>query len=45
MRKFRFHWLSGEIEESEGYDVAHAFMKLGYTRGAIAAVDWYEEIK
>lgn len=44
MHKFRFHWLTGYIEEGEGYDVADAFRRLGYGGDAIRALDWYEQI-
>jgi hypothetical protein len=45
MKRFRFHWLDGKIEEGEGTGVANAFMMLGYSGGAMAALDWWEEIK
>jgi|BioPla2DNA2_1021312.scaffolds.fasta_scaffold391328_1 hypothetical protein len=45
MKKFRFFWLNGDIDEAYGYDVAHAFSNLGYGGGAVRALDYYEEVK
>ena len=44
LKKFRFHWLDGKVDEGEGYTVSDAFTKLGYGGGAINALDYYEEI-
>ena len=44
MKKFRFHWLDGRIEEGDGNDVTDAFRSLGYGGGAMRALDWWEEI-
>lgn len=45
MKKFKFYWLGGEIEEGEGISVSDAFTRLGYGHGAMKALDYYEEIK
>lgn len=42
---FKFHWEDGKIEESYGTSVSNAFNKLGYGAGALAVLDYYEEIK
>lgn len=44
MRRFRFHWRDGKIDEGDGRDVADAFSRLGYGGGAIRALDWHEDI-
>lgn len=44
MKTFRLHWLDQKTEEVQGYDIADAFRRAGYGGGAIAALDWYEEI-
>lgn len=46
LRKFRFHWLgsSKSYVDGEGSSVEDAFSRLGYGAGALAAVDYYEEI-
>lgn len=45
MKKYRFHWLDGKVEEGEGRDVADAFTHLGYGAGALRVLDWHEEVK
>ena len=45
MKKFKFYWLDGGIDEGDGYSVADAFRRLGYIDEAMAALDWWEEIK
>lgn len=45
MKKFRFHWLDGKTDEGEGNSVADAFTRLGFGAGAMAALDWWEEVK
>jgi len=45
VKKFRFHWLDGKVEEGEGFSVSDAFMRLGYGSGAMRALDWWEEVK
>jgi hypothetical protein len=44
LKKFRFHWLTGEVEEAEGYDIADAFRRAGYGGGALRALDYWEEV-
>jgi flavin-binding protein dodecin len=44
-KTFKLHWLTGQSEVVNGYDIADAFSKAGYGAGAVRALDWYEEIK
>lgn len=44
MKTFILHWLDGRVETIQGDTVAHAFMLAGYSRGALNALDWYEEV-
>jgi len=44
MKRYRFHWRDGKIDEGEGFGVADAFTRLGYGYGALRALDYYEEI-
>lgn len=43
--KFILHWLSSPTEEIEGYDIADAIRRAGYGGGAMAALDYWEEVK
>ena len=45
MKTFRIYWKDGLTQDIEGIDIADAFTRAGYGAGALAAVDWYEEIK
>ena len=46
MKTFILHWLgSNKPETIQGYDIADAFKRAGYSGGAIAALDYYEEVK
>ena len=45
MKEFRLHWFDGSTEIIKGNSIADAFMKAGYSGGAIAALDWWEEAK
>lgn len=46
MKTFILHWLgSSEPETIKGYDIADAFRRAGYGGGALAALDYYEEVK
>jgi hypothetical protein len=43
IKKFKLLWLDKKEETVEGYSIADAFMKAGYSAGAMAALDtWYE---
>lgn len=42
---FKFHWLDGKTEIGKGSSVSIAFMSLGYSGGALRALDYYEEEK
>lgn len=41
-KQFRLHWKDGRTEIVKGDDIADAFSKAGYGRGALTAMDWYE---
>lgn len=43
MKKFKFYFLDGETAIGEGESVAKAFANAGYSSGAIAALDYYQE--
>lgn len=45
MKRYIIYWLDGKIEEVRGQTFEEAFMKAGYGAGAIAAIDYYEEVK
>ena len=46
MKTFILYWLGNlEPEKVKGYDIADAFRRAGYNGGAIAALDYYEEVK
>lgn len=45
MKKYKLHWLDGHTQIIEGYDVVDAFNRAGIGRGALPALDYYEEIK
>jgi hypothetical protein len=45
MKKFRLHWLGGKKEIVEGIDIADACRLAGIQRGALPALDYYEEVK
>jgi len=40
---YTFYFLDGTMETGSGTDVGDAFSKLGFSHGAIATVDIYEE--
>lgn len=44
MARFRFHWRDGKTSDGDGKDVADAFTRLGYGAGAVAALDYHEEL-
>lgn len=44
MKRFRFHWPEGTIEESEGEGVVEAFLELGWSLDAIVGISHYEEL-
>lgn len=45
-RLFRFHWLGGRhVSTGRGVNAADALAKLGYSNGAVRALDYYEEVK
>lgn len=44
MKTFKLFWLDGKEEIVKGTDIANAMNKAGYGAGALAALDYYEEI-
>jgi hypothetical protein len=44
MNRYRFHWRDGTTNEGEGRDAADALNRLGFGRGAVAALDYYERV-
>ena len=45
MKKYKLYWLDGRTEIKEGCDAIEAFNRAGIGRGALRALDYYEEIK
>lgn len=45
MKKYKLYWLDEKTEIIEGYDIVDAFNRAGIGRGALLALDYYEEIK
>jgi hypothetical protein len=45
MKTFKLHWLHGQVDTVEGYDIADAFRRAGFGGGALAALDYWEEVK
>lgn len=43
MRTWVFHWRDGHVEALIGDTAAHALDRAGYGRGALPALDYYEE--
>jgi hypothetical protein len=44
MNNYRFHWINGGHVDGVGQSVEDAFTKLGYSAGALKAVDYYENL-
>lgn len=42
-RNYIFHWRNGTNETLQGTDPADALSRAGYGRGALAALDHYEQ--
>jgi hypothetical protein len=42
---YRFHWRDGTTNDGIGRDAADALNRLGFGRGAVAALDYYETIE
>jgi hypothetical protein len=45
MTQFILHWLGGKIETVEGFDIADACRRAGIGGGALAALDYYQEVE
>lgn len=44
MKAFIFIWNDGKTEIGEGENVANAFGRLGYSAGALQALDYFQEL-
>ncbi len=46
-KRFKFYWVDGKVEESEGFTVTHALAKLGHGCGTLRLLNYWdwEEIK
>ena len=44
MKKYKFHWRDGSINEGEGDTPEDAFTHLGFGAGAVPALDYWERI-
>lgn len=44
MKTFKFVWNDGKVDYGFGVDVATAAASLGIQRGALAAMDYYDEV-
>lgn len=42
---FRLHWFAGKAEDIWGENVQDAFYRAGIGNGAMAALDYWEEVK
>jgi len=45
MKTFILHWRTGKSETIDGEDIAQAINQAGYGRGALPALDYWEEVK
>ena len=45
MKQYKLYWLDGKTEFVEGFSIDDAFARTGYGRGALLALDYWEEIK
>lgn len=43
-KKFRLHWLNGKHQDITGPDIVTAFHRAGIGRGALRALDYWEEL-
>jgi hypothetical protein len=45
MKQFKIHWLNNQHEQTiVGTDIKDAFSRVGYGAGAMAALDYWEEV-
>lgn len=44
LRKWLLHWKDGKEETVTGYDLAGAMRSHGYGRGALGALDYWEDV-
>lgn len=45
VKAFKLFWKTGDTQIVKGRDVAQAMTLAGYSRGALGALDYWEEIK
>lgn len=43
MKTFFIYWMHSHCEPVKGNDIADAFRRAGYSKGALGAVDFYDE--
>jgi hypothetical protein len=43
MKIFTFYWMDGTKDSGEGSDVRDAFIRLGFSAGAVRALDYFKE--
>jgi hypothetical protein len=44
LKKFKLVWVTGQTEIIEGNDIWDAFRRAGIGRGALIALDYYDQI-
>ena len=45
MNTYILHWLDGSTKKVYGYSIANALVRAGYGEEALAALDYYTEIR
>ena len=45
MKEFILHWKDGKDEKVKGTNIADAMTKAGYGKGALPALDYWEEVE
>ena len=45
MKTYILHWKTGELDRVSGKDIVDAMNHAGYGAGAVAALDYYEEVE
>jgi hypothetical protein len=45
MNTYLLHWRDKTTNEVQGNDIADAFTKAGFGRGALPALDYYEQLR
>jgi len=44
-KTYIIYWLDGKTTKVYGFSIEDAFKNAGYSAGAVAAVDYYKEVK